>query len=163
MRYGNVKKRALNPDSQTTGSYNKMLNSIIYEVNFEDGHVKEYSANTIAENMLTQVDSHGFTLTTMEEIIDYWKDVATDVTKDNMYIVTKRGQKNIQKTTVVWQILVQWRDQSESWIHLKYLKESHPTEVADFAKSRGIADELSFVWWVTYTMRKRDVILSALK
>ena len=48
-----------------------MLNSIIYEVEFEDGHVKSYSANTIADNMLTQVDSAGFTFTMMEGIIDY--------------------------------------------------------------------------------------------
>ena len=42
MRYGKVKKRALNPDGQTTVSYdeNPMLNSIIYEVEFEEGYVK---------------------------------------------------------------------------------------------------------------------------
>ena len=95
-----------------------MLNSIIYEVEFEYGHVKEYSAKTIAENMLTLVDFDGFTLTMMEGIIDYWKDAATEVTKDNMYIITKRVQNKTQNTTVGWQLLVQWRDQSESWIHL---------------------------------------------
>ena len=65
MRYVKAKKQALEPDGQTTGSYEKntMLNSIIYEVEFEDGHIKEYSANTIAENMLTQVYFDGFTLT----------------------------------------------------------------------------------------------------
>ena len=47
-----------------------MLNSIIYEVEFEDGHVKYYRAKTITENMLTQVDSGGFTLTMMEGLID---------------------------------------------------------------------------------------------
>ena len=104
---------------------------IIYEVDFDDGHVKEYSTNTIDDNMLTQVDSDGFTLTMMTGIIDYWKDVETSVTKDGKYIATKCGQKNIRETTVVWQLMVQWRDQSESCIHLKDLKESHPIEVAD--------------------------------
>ena len=72
MRYGKFKQRVLNPDGQTTGIYdeNPMIISIIYEVEFEDGHVKEYTANTIAENILTQVDSYGFTLATMEEIIE---------------------------------------------------------------------------------------------
>ena len=56
--------------------------------------------------MLTQVDSNGFTLTMMEGIIDYRKDAATAVTKDDMYIVTKRGQKNIRETTVGCQLLV---------------------------------------------------------
>ena len=89
-----------------------MLNSIIYEVEFEDVHGKEYSANTITENILTQVYFYGFTLTMMEGIIDCRKDAETDVTKDDIYIVTKRGQKNIWKTTVGWQLLVQWQEQS---------------------------------------------------
>ena len=42
MRYGKVKKQSLDPDDQTNGRYDKnpMLNSMIYEVKFEDGHVK---------------------------------------------------------------------------------------------------------------------------
>ena len=165
MRYGEVKKQDLNPDGQATGIYDKnsMLNSIIYEVEFEDRHIKEYSANNITDNMLAQIYSDGFTLTMMERTLDYRKDVAMSVTKDGMYIVTKRGQKKTRKNTVGWQLLVQCQYQSESWIHLKYLKESHPIEVADFSKSRGITDEPSFAWWVPYTMRKRDIILSKIK
>ena len=56
-----------------------------------------------------------------------------------------------------------WKDGSESWIHLKDLKESHPVELAEYAKVRGIAQEPAFHWWVPYTMRKRDIILSAVK
>ena len=36
----------------------------------------------------------------MEVIIDYRKVAATAVTKDEIYIVTKSGQKKIAKTTV---------------------------------------------------------------
>ena len=46
---------------------------------------------------------------------------------------------------------------------MKDLKESHPCETADFAKARGIADEAAFAWWVPYTLRKRDIILSKIK
>ena len=54
------------------GTYddNPFLNTIIYEVEFPDGQVKDYAANVIAENMLTQVDSDGFTLSMMDGIID---------------------------------------------------------------------------------------------
>jgi hypothetical protein len=160
-----VKQRALGPDGTVVGTYddNPIMNSIVYEVEFPDGQVKEYSANIIAESMLTQVDSEGFTLTLMEGIIDYRKDAATAVTREDMYVVTRRGQKRLRKTTTGWKLLVKWKDQSESWIHLKDMKESHPVEVAEFAKARGIADEPAFVWWVPYTLRKRDVILSAIK
>ena len=58
-----------------------MLNSIIYEVKFEERHVKEYSANTITDNMLTKVDSYGFNHTMISGSIDYRKDAATAVTK----------------------------------------------------------------------------------
>ena len=71
----------------------------------------------------------------MEGIIDYQKDAATPVTNNDMYIVTKRGQNKIWKTSVGWQLLVQWRDQSKSWINFKYLKESHPIKMAEFAKA----------------------------
>jgi hypothetical protein len=36
-------------------------------------------------------------------------------------------------------------------------------ETAEFAKARAIADEPAFAWWVPYTMRKRDIILSKIK
>ena len=46
-------------------------------------------------------------------------------------------------------------DGSESWIHLKDMKESLPVEVAEFVTTRGIADEPAFEWWVPYTLRKK--------
>ena len=36
-----------------------------------DSQVQEYAANLIAENMLTQVDTDGFSTTLMEGIVDY--------------------------------------------------------------------------------------------
>ena len=60
-------------------------------------------------------------------------------------------------------MLVAWADDLEMWIPIKDLKESHPVEVAEFTKARGIADEAVFMWWVPYTLRKRVVILSKVK
>ena len=60
-------------------------------------------------------------------------------------------------------MLVRWRDGHEAWIALKDLKESNPVETAEFAKSKGIDLEPAFAWWVPYTLRKRDVILAAVK
>ena len=62
---GKVIQRTIGPDGQVTGTYdnNPFLNSIIYDVEFPDGQVKEYAADIIAENMLTQVDSDGMSTT----------------------------------------------------------------------------------------------------
>ena len=73
MVTGKVTQRTIGPDGQVTGTYynNPYLNSTIYDVEFPDGQVKEYAANIIAENMLTQVDSDGMSTTLMEAIVDH--------------------------------------------------------------------------------------------
>ena len=77
---------SLGPEGTVVGSYEEkpLHNSIIYDVEFNDGTVKEYSANVIAENMLTQVDSDGFSTTMMNGIIDQRKDEATAISKSDM-------------------------------------------------------------------------------
>ena len=62
-----------------------------------------------------------------------------------------------------WELLIKWKDKSESWIKLADMKESHPVEVAEYARARGIDKEPAFEWWVPHTLKKRQVILSALK
>ena len=73
MVNGKVNQRTIGPDGQVTGTYdnNPFLNSIMYDVEFPDGQVKEYAANIIAENMLTQVDPDGMSTTLMEAIVDH--------------------------------------------------------------------------------------------
>ena len=43
------------------------------------------------------------------------------------------------------------------------MKESHPVEVAEYARAGGIDKEPAFKWWVPHTLKKRQVILAALK
>lgn len=59
--------------------------------------------------------------------------------------------------------VVRWKDESEQWVPLKDLKASHPVEVSEYAKARGIDKEPAFAWWVPYTLQKRDVIVAAMK
>ena len=37
---------------------------------------------------------------------------------------------------------------------MKDLKESHPVELAEYARFRGIDIKPAFAWWVPYTLRK---------
>ena len=69
--------------------------------------------------MLTHVFCDGFTLPMMEGIVDYQKDEATAVSKQDMYGVTKQGQRQQRKTTTGWRLLAKWKDQSETWTHEK--------------------------------------------
>jgi hypothetical protein len=157
-------KHALGPDgTAVAGAYdeNPCLNAMICKVRFPNGQLKEHAANVIAENMLTQVDSDGFSLTAMEAISNHRKNEAAAVPKtDKKHLTTTSGQKRLRKTTVGWSLLVKWADGSESWIQLRDMKESHPIEMAEFAKARSTADEPAFAWWVPCTLRKRDIVLS---
>jgi hypothetical protein len=44
---------------------------------------------------------------------------------------------------------------------LSALKESNPVEVAQYAVSNKIDDEPAFAWWVPFTLKKQESIISA--
>ena len=159
-----VVQRTLGPNGRTIGTYNDnpALNTVVYDVEFSDGTVREYSANLIAQNMISQADDDGFSKTMMEGIVDYRKEESA-LSKRDALIVTRRGNPHMRKTTQGWRLLVRWRDGNESWVHLKDLKDSHPVETAEFAVARGIDHEPAFSWWVPHTLRRRNAILGALK
>ena len=161
---GTVKQRALGPDGKVVGTCdeNPILNSIICEVEFPDGQVREYGANVIAENMLAQVDDDGFSRTLMESVIDCKRD-DTAIPPEDKCVFTKSGQRRLRKTARGWKLLVLWKDGTETWVELSDMKEAHPVEVAEFAKARGIDREPAFAWWAPCTLRKRDIILAAVK
>ena len=165
MAMGKVTRRSLDADGRTTGTYhdNPFLNTITYDVEFPDGQVKEYGANIIAENMLTQVDSDGYSLSLMDSIIDHQRDPSQAIPMEEKYIMTKSGQKRLRKATKGWKLLIKWKDKSKAWINLVDMKEVDPVETAEYARARGISNEPAFAWWVPYTLRKREIILAAVK
>ncbi|CAJ1930023.1 unnamed protein product [Cylindrotheca closterium] len=134
----------------------------MYEVEFNDGAIKEYGATTIAKNILTQVDDDGFSSPMLKAIVDWRKDPKTAVRKKDQYVQSHSGRRQ-RKTTKGWELKILWSDDSYSWIDLKYMKESNPVNVAEFAVAKKIDNEPAFKWWVPYTIRKRDVIISAVK
>ncbi len=98
----------------------------------------------------------------MDGIVDFRK-LDDAVCWPDAYLQTKRGAKCLHMTTRGWQFLVRWKSNATEWIPLKDMKESYPVQTAEFATSRGIHTEPAFTWWVPYTLRKRDVIISAVK
>ena len=76
MELAKITRRALGPDGTTAGTYDEdpKLNSMIYEVEFQDGMVKEYAGNVIAQNLLSQIHSEGFSNTAFDSVVDYKKD-----------------------------------------------------------------------------------------
>ena len=162
MQMAKVVRRAVDNNGKLVGTFdeNPVLNSMIYDVQFPDGAVKQYAANIIAENILYQVDSNGKHSHVLEGIVDCKSD-GSAVTKENAFVVTKRGKRSLRQTTIGWKFQVLWKDGTKQWIPLKVMKESNPVEVAEFVTARGIADEPAFAWWVPFTLKKRDRIIAA--
>ena len=55
-------------------SSNPFLDTSMYEVEFQDGHVESYAANLIAENIYEQLDDEGNKYRLIDQIIDHKKD-----------------------------------------------------------------------------------------
>ena len=68
-----VIRRSLDSDGNVIGNLHGNLNSLVYDVEFPDGAVKQYAANVIAENMLSQVDSSGFHSQSLDSISQHKK------------------------------------------------------------------------------------------
>ena len=154
--------RSKDSNGQTIGTFheNPLLSTILYDVEFPDGEIKEYGANAIAMNMYSQVDPDGHRTQLVEDIVDYKKD-HTAVSMADKYLITKSGQRRMRKSTVGWKLLVQFKNGTEEWIPLKVMKESNPVEVAEFSVARGINEEPAFAWWVPFTLRSRDRIIAS--
>lgn len=141
---------------------NPILNTTVYDVMFPDDSVQQYAANTIAENIYSQVDVDGHRFQLMDHIMDHRTD-GTVVSKEDAHFVDTKGKKQRRLTTKGHFFRIAWRDGTDSWVPLKELKETNPVDVAEFVTSKGIQDEPAFAWWVPYTLKKRDRIIAAVK
>ena len=141
MVMGKVQGQSLGDNGKVMGSYNDnpIMNSIVYDIEFPDGQVKEYAAN-----LLSQVHPDGHNQLLMEAIVDFKKDVVTVVLIHDKYLVTRTGQRRLRKTTQWWSFLVRWKDGKESWVKLVELKDSYAVEVDEFATSRTLVSEPAF-------------------
>jgi hypothetical protein len=138
---------------------NPLLDMRVYEVEFPDGHVEEYAANMIAENIYAEVDSEGNQFLIMDEIIGHQAN-ETALTSEEQWIQVG-SNRQMQKTTKGWMLKVLWKNGTSTWEWLRNLKESNPVKVAEYAVAKGIDKEPAFAWWVPFIMKRRDRYVKA--
>ena len=118
-----VIKISLGPDSNAVGAFNhnKMLDTRIYAIMFMDGRVQQPATNRIALSMYKHVDSEGFTTKISDQVQRHRK---TDeaIEKYDEYVKDSKGRRSRKITTKGYDFLTKFRDGSESWIQLAYLK-----------------------------------------
>jgi hypothetical protein len=142
-----VKGRKRDHDGAPIGTRNAnpLLDSRQYEVEFPDGSTEAFTANLIAENLLSQVDAEGRSYSILREIVDH-RTNGKALSKDDASKMTKRGREQLRHTTQGWDIQVEWKDGSTSWVPLKDLKESNPVELAEYAVANKLVEAPAFAW-----------------
>ena len=87
-----VLRRAVDEDGNLIGIFDEVpaLNTLLYDVEFPNGAIKQYAANLIAENILYQVDHDGRHSHVLDGIVGH-RSSEQAVTSDNAYVVTRRG------------------------------------------------------------------------
>ena len=162
LQAARVMRRVKDDEGMVIGKQNDnpILDSRVYEVMFPDGVVQQYSANIIAQNLWEAADPEGYQHQMVRMIVDHRMDEEALKWHD---IKQKKGKNNGNeyRTTKGWHLCVEWKDGTTSWKPLKIMKEAVPVQVAEYAMRHGIASEPAFSWWVPYTLKKKDVIISA--
>ncbi len=117
-----VLRQSIDEDGKVIANLDGSLRSLVYDMEFPDGAIKQYAANVIAENVLNQVDASGHHFQ-FPSGISHNEKLGNAVSKKNTYITTKRGVCKLRQTTVGWKFLCNWKDGISSWASLKVLKE----------------------------------------
>jgi len=161
---GTVTARKRDHHGNPVGISNKnpRLDTRTYEVTFPEGHSAEYSANTIAECLYSQIDSEGQQHTLLDEIVD-WRQTTDTIDEHNIFQVSHNGNLHPRHTTKGYQLYIKWKDGSTSWEHLKDMKEAYPILVAEFAMTQGIQNLPGFRWWVPHTLKHKNRIIRNIK
>ena len=141
---------------------NPLLDTRLYQVEYDDGSIDTVTANLIAENIYSQVDGEGRTLEIFADIVDH-RSNGHAIQKEEGHFMDKYGRSHKKRTTKGWDLQVEHKGGGTSWIPLKDLKESHPVQVAEYAKANRIIDEPAFAWWVPDVLRRRDRIIAKVK
>jgi hypothetical protein len=146
--YGTVKHSKQDSDEDLIGRSNRnpLLDTSLYEVEFDSGETEAYNANIIAESIYLQVDDDGYTTYALKEIVDHRTDATTALRLDDAYTTTQSGAKRLQQSTKGWQLCVHWNEESTTWVALKDLKDANPIEVAEYAVHMKIAYEPAFAF-----------------
>lgn len=66
-----------------------------------------------------------------------------------------KGKPSKKRTTTGWELEVEWRDGSSSWLSLKELKNSNSVEMAQYAVDNRIDQEPAFDWWVKDVLKRK--------
>ena len=90
--YAKVTKRLRDANGRPIGKAhnNPILDTRLYEVEYLDGHKASLTANTIAENLFSQVDDEGNRHVLFDAILDHRVD-GSELKDEDAFIISSNG------------------------------------------------------------------------
>ena len=163
-KFGKVLGRKRDADGELIrkSSSDPLQDTAVYDVEFDDGAVEQFTANIIAESIYSKLNPDGSTTALLEEITDHKRD-DTALTMASGFDPGPNGTRVPKKTTKGWHLLARFKNGAEQWISLKAFKDASPVEVAEYALRNQLIEEPAFKWWAPHVLKKRKRILSAMK
>ena len=117
---GRVKSRKRDADGNLTGRANDdpVLDTRVYNVEFDDSDVTKLTANMIAQAMYSQCDHEGNQYMLLKGLIDHRKK-PNALTLAEQQAQCKNGRVYRCRTTIGWQLCCQWEDGLTTWENLR--------------------------------------------
>ena len=119
-------------------------------------------ANTIEENIYSQVDEKGNQYQLMYQISNKKSDNRT-FPKSEVFMVARNGNRDHEQTTKGWYLKVQWKDGKNLWVPLREMKESHGIQTTEYAEANELKDKLALARWDQFTLKKKDKMFDKVK
>ena len=77
-------------------------------------------------NLFDQVDSDGWDMVLIDEVIDIQKYPSIAIAKEDGNFITDSGKERDIMTTKGWDVQILWKDQSISWLPISEVKAINP-------------------------------------
>ena len=126
-----------------------MLDTIVYEFLYLDRHKASISANTIFENIFSQVDEEGNRFVLFEDLVNHRVDVTDTMQQDSFIILNNAGMRQ-RETNIGWNVIIQWKDGSTPLEIKKDVKECYTIQITNYYHKIRISQEPAFAWWVPH-------------
>ena len=125
--YARFKKRLKDNQGRPIriASENPILDTIMYEIEYQDGHTEALAANLISGDLFTQVDQEGNRSVLFDEIVDVRID-GTYLLQQYEFVTMSSGTQRRVTTTKGWEINIKWKDGSTTWNKLEDIKDLYP-------------------------------------
>ena len=160
---GIIKGRKRGPDGKFIGKSNEnpILDTSVYEIEFQDWRVESYFANQIVECILDESEANANITHDIKYFVDHRRD-SKALNNDETSLRVK-GKTIPKRTTKGWHVCAKLSNGKTEWLDLKTAKEASPIKAAKYAVANKISDEPAFRWWVPYVLRKQEIIIKAVK